>query len=664
MFKKRYTAKEGQSVGKSDVKKLRSAVLDVIGKENADRFYLMVGKKDTVTKRKYQCGPGSSAFVYSVNDVPFFVSVDVVSEEEQDTITHANRFSFPMVPTVFFFLRLHQLLADKPAEWASVVADAGAAVVCRGPTSRFLLSGAHLMMPGVLSVQKKSRLDVGDMALVYSVGVDVPYAVGIVTHSMAAKQEAGVGVFVLQCYRDNLWQEYENRFVTNYSLSSQTPLIPSAFEADEVCESYPAPVAAAAGERSPINENEDGESGDENVEPAADYAAIFADEDAVLTFSLCEGAKQVSASQLPLPMPQFTSLVVHAYPRDGAHTSAIQFKDTKYKKALAFFQNFPELLTIEETSPGVHSVTKLSRSADIMKKHNSAYADFLATVHRDGCDKEARALQAKLLADGTGVFRQHIVSATVLYAAPRDLDDDLARVLLLGEELNIPRDALYPTIEQVTTGTVPVYEKSVIGDNVLQDLYTRKTLTDNLTHYMKAHSLLVVSETDKSELPRVKIDGILAMMFSSKAYAPELPLDQAKQAMLGLFRPKHEIVLQTTVEGSSLASDNLIPRRIIKNGALPKVHVWSEKATNNKFITVVKNLEAFGFDLQLLADQWKKQFSTSSSIVDPSADMKNLKQGTKIQLEIHLQGNLQVKVEATLLKDANLPPMQLVSKKG
>ncbi|KAK7195619.1 Translation initiation factor SUI1 [Novymonas esmeraldas] len=664
MFKKKYSSKEDQSVGKSDIKKLRADVLDVIGKDNADKFDLIVGKKDTVSKRRCQCGSGGSAFVYSVNDVPFFVSVDRVGEEEQDVITQSNRFSFPMVPTVFFFLRMRQLLVDHGGVRVGSANGRVATVVCRGPTSRFLLSGAHLMMPGILSVEKRTPLVVGDVALVYSIGVDAPYAVGIVTGNMTAKQDTGVGVFVIQCFRDNLWQQFENRFVANYSLSSHVPLIPSEFGEDEVLESFPgasvdaAEPQALAGGASSVDAIGDGDA------PAVNYAELFTDEDAVLTFCLCEAAKQVSKSLLPITLPQFTSIVVRSYPRDGVHTEAIQFKDTKHKKALAFFQRFPELLTISETSPGVHSVIVMNRSADVMRQHNARYADFLATVHQDGCDQEARALQAKLLADGTAVFRQNIVSTCVLYAVPRELDDDLARVLLMGEELNIPRDALFPTIEQVTTGTVPVYERVPVPDSVFQDLYQRRALVDNLKSYIKVHGLLVVTEAEKGKLPCVKIDDTLSLMFSSKTYAPELPLDQVERAMLSLFRVKYEIVLQTTVEGSTLATENLVPKRILKNGSPPKVNVWAEKATGNKYVTIVRNLEAFGLDLQLLSAQWKKQFSTSCSVVDPSTEMTNLKSGTKIPLEIHVQGSLQLKIEAALLKEVNLPPSQLVSKKG
>ncbi|CAJ1013562.1 Pre-PUA-like domain/Translation initiation factor SUI1, putative [Leishmania lindenbergi] len=663
MFKKKCTTKEAQSISKSDVKKLRADVVDVIGKNSAEKFDLVVRKKDTVTKRKYQCGSGSSVFVYSVNEVPFFISIDRLGKEEHNVITEARPFSFLIVPTIFFFLRLHQLLAEKGDEWTSVVNEVGVAIICRGPTSRFILSGAHLMMPGILSARKKTPVSVGDVALIYSLGVDVPYAIGIVTSSMAARQDTGVGVFVVQCFRDSLWQEFENRFITNYSLSSELFLIPSEFEEDEVREKL-SEMGVATTENENTNHHVfNNEVTEGNEAPGVDYTDIFSDVDRVLKFCLCEAVKQVSCSLLPMPMQQFTSIVVHSYPRDGAHTSAIQFKDTKYKKALTFFQGFPDLLTVVETSPCVYCVTQVTKSADLMRQHNALYADFLSTVHMEGCRKEAQELQAKLLADGAGVFRQCIVSASVFYAAPRSLDDDLIRILLLGEELNIPRDSLFPTIEHATTGIVPIFEKAPIDDSVLQEIYTQKTLVDNLKNYIKAHNLLVVSDSEKGKLPRVKIDDVLSMMFTFKAYTSEMPLDQVKEGMLRLFRLKHEIVLQTVVEGASLASDNLIPKRLIKNGPLPKVNLWSEKSTNSKLITIVQNLESFGFDIELLADQWKKQFSTSCGVVDPSTKLKNLKPGTKIPFEIHLQGDLKQKVAAALLKEANLPPSQLICKK-
>ncbi|KAG5504958.1 hypothetical protein JKF63_04405 [Porcisia hertigi] len=664
MFKKKYTSKEGQSVGKSDLKSLRADVMIVIGKDNADKFDLIIGKKDTVTKRKYQCGPGSLAFVYFVNGVPFFISIDRLAGDDQDVITPASRLRFPMVPTVFFFLRLHQVVLENGGDWTSVVNECGVATVCHGPTSRYLLGGAHLMMPGILSTQKKTSLVIGDVALIYSLGVDVPYAVGIVTNNMAVKQDTGVGVFVVQCFRDNLWQEFENQFLTNYSLCSHTPLIPPEFEEEEVHERVSRVSASMTENPSPDCDLLNSEAAEGKEVSVIDYSEFFSDEEKTLRFCLCEAVKQVTRTLLPMPMPQFTSIVLHSYPRDGAHRTAIQFKNTKYKKALSFFQSFPDLLTVSETSPGVHCIAEIKKSAVLMRQHNALYADFLSTVHRERCEEEGRALQARLVADGAAVFRQHILSASIFYAAPRRLDDDLIRVLLMGDELSIPRDALFPSIEQVTSGTAPVFERTPVDDNILDEPYSRLTLVDNLKNYIKHHGLLIVSEAQDRKLPTVKIDDTLSKMFSSKTYAPELPLDLVVEGMLGLFRLKHEIVLQTVVEGSMLASDHLIPKHIVKNGPLPKVSVWSEKSANNKVITIVQNLESFGFDLELFANLWKKQFSTSTCVVDPSKEMKNLKPGTRIPLQIHLQGSFQVQITAALVKDANIPQSQLSSRKG
>lgn len=669
MFKKKYTIKEAQSVGKSNVKSLRADVLAEIGKDNGDLFDLIVGKKDTVTKSKCQCGSGASAFVYFVNEVPFFISVDRMSQEEQSVISEERVSGFSVVPTIFFFLRLHQLLDDKKEQWMHLIGEAGAAVTCFGPTSRFLLSGAHLMMPGILKVQSSTPLVEGQLALIYVSGLNVPYAVGFVTRNLVLRKGVGVGVYVAHCFQDNLWQEHENRFLTNYSLSSQAALIPAQFGESEIQEeTLNAPLPAEVEE--PANENNDAEinsESDENKHPdgssATKAAEFFSDEDAVLTFCLCEAIRQLSRTDLPLPLPQFTSAVVRSYPRDGAHVSPIQFKDTKYKRALPFFQKFPDLLTIAEVSPGVHSVMSVNKSALVMREHKAKFTEFIETVHRDACENEARALQSKLLESGTAIFRQSIVSAGVFYVASRSLDDDLVRVLLLGDELNIPDGVRFPTLEQVMNGTVPKYEPLPIDDSVFDELYTRKALVDHLKKYIQAHSLLIVSTGGKGEMPKVKLDITLSKIFTSKCGASELPLNQAEEGMLRLFKVKHQVVLQTLVEGSALASENLVPKTILKSGNLPKVNVWAEKVTGNKFVTIVRNLESFGFDLNLLARQWKKQFSSSCSVVDPSVEMRNLKSGTKIPLEIHLQGSLAPKVEAALLNEANFPPSALVSKK-
>ncbi|KPI87778.1 hypothetical protein ABL78_3136 [Leptomonas seymouri] len=661
MFKKKCTIKEAQSLGKSNLKSLRVDVLDVIGNDNSDIFDLIVGGKHTVTKSKYQCGAEASAFVYSINNVPFFISVYRLSEKERALVTDDRCRSYAMIPTLFFFLRLHQLYGDKSERWSRLVDKAGVAVTCLGSTSHFLLSGSHLMIPGIVKVHSTASVTVGQLALVFTAGVNVPYAVGFVTSNLVAQKDSGVGVYVVQCFRDNLWEEHENHFLANYSLSSNALLIPAQFGENEVALEN----KGTSHEEAPVDLQDDNESAIDSPDNNANegvrskYAALFQDEDAVLKFCMCEAVKEISRSSLPLPLQQFTSAVVQLFPRDGAHTEHIHFKDTRYKRALPFFQRFPELLTISETSPGVYSVSSVNKSAPVMLEHMTKYKTFLETDHREACEKEARDLQAKFLEDGVAVFRQRVVSSGVFYTAPRDLDERLVRILMLGEELNVPESVRFPTLEQVMGGTVPKYEPTPIDGKVFDELYTRKELVDNLKKYIVSHSLLIVNASGKGQLPNVKINETLSILLSSKEYASELPLNKVQDAMLRLFKINHEVVLQTVIEGSSLASEHLIPKRILKPGNLPKVNLWSIKL-RNRDVTIVRNLESFGFDLDLLARRWKKQFSLSCRVVDPAAEMKGLKTGTKIPLEVHLQGNLVSKVEAALLNEANLPQSVLV----
>lgn len=665
MFKKKFSTREAQSVGKGNAKTLRVEVLDVIGKDNGELFDLVIGKKIAVTKTKHQCGSSASAFVYSVNDVPFFISVDRLADEEQSLITDGRPHRYSIVPTVFFFLRLHQLLADKKEQWTHFVSDAGVAVTCFGPTSRFLLNGAHLMMPGIIHVRAKTTASAGDVALVYTHGVDVPYAVGFVTDNLVSQRDAGVGVYIVQCFRDNLWQEHANRFMVNYSLSSNAPLIPSQFGENEVAgepSANPQPEEPAEAHGSECAEVES--SAYEGKNRSADIVTLFEDEDAVLSFCLCEAVKQLSCSMLPLPLPQFTSIVVQSFPRDGVHTEPIQFKDTKYKRALSFFQQYPELLTITETGPGAYSVLSVNKFAAVMRQHAAKNKSFVETEHREACEKEARALQAKIIENGTAVFRQSVVSAGVFYAAPHNLDEDLVRLLLLGEDPTSPEDVHFPTLDQVTNGTAPECEPTPIDRDIFDELYTRKALMDNLKKYVQTHSLLVINTAGKGRLPNVRIDKVLSKLFSSEDYAPELPLDKVEVAMLRLFKTKCEIILQTVMEGSSLASENMVPKRICRSGGLPKVSVRVKRVKNNKVVTVVRNLDALGFDLNLLARQWRKQFSCSCSVVDPVTKKRNFKLNTDFPLEINLQGNLIAKVKAALLNEANLPPSVLVSREN
>lgn len=701
MFRKKHTVKEVQALGKSDAKKLKAGLLAVFGDEFEDVVDAVWDKKASVSRRRWQFNPGVSAVLYLVNELALVISVDGLPADAADLVPK-NAHRDVLVPTVHFFLRARQFLHENPDRFRTFVAKVPLNVYCRGPTSRFLLSGAHLMIPGIVAADKTEIPPTGSLALVFSVGTDAPYAVGLTTARLTNNDSAGVGVYIINCFTDSLWQEFEAVFVASCIDKSGQRVanpLPPEFQSNEVMEHLPEgsdaaePVdqisnrdtttsCSAPQETTPAMDEEPVAAevaevcSDEAPAVAAtvesenaimnDYTGLFSEEDEVLKFAFFEAVKAVPKSMIPLPLTQFTAAVVNAYPRVNADSRAIDFKSTKYKHALTFLKLFEGVIEITEVSPGVHSITKIDKSSPLVRNHTRTFKEFLDMVQKPAKEVEARAAEMRLMEDKKTVFNQQIVSVESSYRPRRNsgMPDDVARITLEGNiEAVVAHETerKLPTLEDVEKDqkTMETAEDlPPVDDEVYSTLYPRKTIADNLRSYVKARGLLVLpgpNNAGKSTIPSVKLQGALSS-YQAENGEEEIPLNKLEEIILKRhFSLITEIVIQTSVSGSATMSEFIPPRHLVKNGLPPHINVWTEKRSGNKIITIVKNLKALGFDLDGLCRAWRQRFSTSCKVVDPAAEMTNLKSGTTIPMEIHVQGDITGKLATVLTKELGIP---------
>ncbi|CAD2218392.1 translation initiation factor 2D [Angomonas deanei] len=536
----------------------------------------------------------------------------------------------------------------------------GSCVFCRGPTSRFLISGANLMIPGVVGVEGESSVIEGGMALIFSLGTQCPYAIGVFSKNAEENSESGVGVIVTHCYKDELWQDTVSAFAASCgALSSSTQTVPSYFKEDSVEEDLSgftadqdetqAPEAAGDVEKHAEEENQSTEWND-----------LFKEEDNILNFCLCSTVRTISASQLPMPLTKFTSLVSLSYPR-GVSCQPVSFEKTKHKKALAFFESIPDFLKITEQQKGVHVLESVNKSSIFFRENKTIFEEYYTKVFLPALDEESLKLEAERLKDTKLVFHQKIVSYSIIFKPKKQLlSEELIRVLLLGKHSTAAENK-FPSFEEVATAkTEKVPEENDAAEirEALNEVYLKKDIHANLMSYIKSNSLLKPGED--GGLPTILLHGALGDLPSKGC--SEAPLNKVVDYTLHCFQQMYELVLQTSVVGAEATGGSIPPRTIIKTGVIPSVHVWAERSHSKKEVTIVKNLEALGFNIDLFAHTWKKKFSVSCSVTDPSKDMHNLKPGKKVPLEIHVQGN-KVNLVLDALKEAGVPSDAIVQGK-
>lgn len=671
MLSKKYTVKGTHSLRKNDVTALKSAVQNLVGDE-CSVISEIFEKKNKWSEQIWSLGLGMKVSLYLCEKVPFFVEIkDFLMNDEED---ESREFLF--FPTIFFFLKFREVFSLESSN--NFPQKMGSLLMCRGPTSRFLISGAHLMIPGILrsSLNSSSRL-----AFIYSVGTPFPYAIGYMTKNLLAGNNNGIGAFILHCYKDCLWSGFYDAYVTDYALcaahGANCVALPTEFTEKEVFENL---VSLQQSESHEIHQDPNAVSNPANVQNTDNLTSVIHENDVSgeldlegqvvggvkelvsfseeekLMFCFAETLKTVTPTMLPLKVSYFMALFTPNYPRITEDSKPVDFKNTSFKKALTFLQSL-EYLTIEETTKGVHSITRMMHRGRLLTEHEEKYRDFLDNVHTPFVERERLTMEQKALETDKVLYEQKLISVELVFKPDKKMNRNLAYVLLLGKEVD--DTALFPSLGDKPKVVVPPPADDEELAAAFEKFYSRKQVSDHVDAYIKAKGLLVVDKENPRAVPHVRLDGALIPLLKTTS-SSLVPVNQIGQICLKTaFHVIHELIIQTNVKGiSDTGASSIPPKRIQKEGPLPIVEVLVEKRGNKK-VTVVKNLEAAGFTLKPLCSKWKLQYSTSCLVFDPDDGVER-KGGKKHPKEIHIQGSFVLEMKNTMINELGFLPHMVV----
>eukprot|EP00796_Vickermania_ingenoplastis_P010207 gene10207-7151_t len=614
-----------------DAAKLRLGVSSLFSGECDQLLDQVFDRKHSVSEQVWTFGPGAKASLYLVNKVPLFVEVNrfTVDPNNSSEETEMNI----IFPTVFFFLRFRELVqfqCETDPEKPTGAALAATLLFCRGATSRFIISGAHLMIPGIVAARlhPDKRL-----ALIFSMGNTIPYAIGYVSQALVEENKNGIGAFVLNCFKDNMWNTFVTDYNKNWALSSSmSASLPPEFTDKEVTEIInDAPIEDAnVAVQEVAQEDPEKES----------YA--FSIEDRI-KFCLIETIKMVTA---PIPLSQFMALFAVNYPRDTDTAKPIDFKETPYKKALTYLHSL-DWIAMEEPHAGVHVIAKISHRVGAIRDHDLAYGPFLETVHLPRIEAERIKMQQEAIESDKVAYEQKILSVNVLYAPRYDLDRSLASVLLLGI---VPEDTRFPELGEDPVKAAPECCTNAELQVAMNQLYGAKHIINNINKYIREKNLIVTSAEPRS-MPTVRVNEVLAAL---QAGVPAIPVNQIGERCLERFTKVNQIILQTSIKG--LTSSSIIPpKQITVKGRQPVITLSVVTKRGRKMVTIVVGAQEVGFDLHLLCLEWKALYSTSCNIVDPNDKPSR----SKYPLEIHLQGTFTNELRDHLTSNLGVPIFSL-----
>ncbi|CCW65569.1 unnamed protein product [Phytomonas sp. EM1] len=659
MFHRKYIIKETHPLGKRETKKFKEDVAAILGPKFSSICESLFSKKNPILKQVWKIAE-ASAVLYLVDQVPLFVTVEEFPHDMDVAL-----FRFPnrniMLPTIFLLLLARLIFHETSQNMIDFSQSVGFSVSCHSPTSRHILSGAHLMMPGIVSCTKggSSENVEGSITLIYALQNDTPFAVGLATHYLAAKSSSGIGIYVISCFNDLMWKHFYSSFhMKSLAFSIGLNSVPREFTEKQIF-----PVISDAGNDLLLDDLEK-QVDDTSDEPLpdniqdSDFSSIleechqlFPDEESILEFSFCEAVKSIKPSMLPLPLSEFTAIFVKSYPLISSDSKEIDFRKTHVKKALSYFKRFPDVIEITEISEGNYVIVNRNRDAPLLRDHNSKFSIFLKEIHEPRKAQLSQKNQMDKLRDFSTVVLPKIISVSELYFVGKDLEQDFFTSFFVdsGAFQAITQSSELPK-ERITN--LDNVDKPSVDPSIFNDGLTAKEIMNAVNNYIKLNKL-TVSLSQDSKIPFVKLDAKLSQFACSNS--SEMLITTLRDRILRRFTLKHKIVWKPAVQNDSMDVDDIHSRCILANGSPPIVKIWTKMERGNKIITIVENLDHYCLDFHTISAFFRKQLATSCFEYSQNGKLETLKGGKKNKLLTALKGDLKDKVRKLILNEFGIP---------
>ncbi|XP_067913387.1 eukaryotic translation initiation factor 2D isoform X2 [Heterodontus francisci] len=599
MFAKPFRVKSNTAIKGSDRRKLRTDIQSAFPSLSNDQLSHLIPNKEELNVVKMYLHKGESVTAYVLNKNPIFFEV--------------NKRLYPTVYTLWS----HPDLLATFTTWRPVLPK--------------LAGGADLMLPGVV-VPPSGLPEVlqGDLCAVNLVGSRAPVAIGLVTMpttEMLAAGMKGKGVTTLHTYLDQLWAFGEK---TNPPVIPHNRCDPGEFrdqmeeeeEEGEEEEKEEEVIIAADGIEnvtavldSSESDTPDMDSLCLNVETESEHVSSATghvnDSKAHTSYivdqqEMTEDSEnqQDTAENIRTVQEQMDELLLQCF------LHALKFK---VKKA-----DLP-LLTSTFLKVHIYPCCPEGRQLDIKKSSYKKLSKFLQSM------QQRQIVQVKELSKGV----ESIAAVNWKHA---DLQSFKIPEAATGEEVvKIDRDSesLYqpPEIKSfysVSSKLLPLFEHAGLKKD---DILSIVDIRSIVTNYVKSNELIDDYNKNYVTINPTLCDCILEK--SEHHAITKLTWDDLFTRCLQRVQRCHQV----TIPGQ---------KPIIRKGNIKHISIDVAQRASNKKVTIIKNLEVYGLDPQLLGNALQQRAQASVTM--------NLVPGTKDKMALQVQGN-QVNHIAKLLTE-------------
>ncbi|CAF0956417.1 unnamed protein product [Adineta steineri] len=333
MFRKDFKSKGYTQVKSSDRKKLRQQFQQTYPSIPDDILSLTIplGKGEDFTSCKLLLSTGDDILVYSTNKIPwFFIVEDIKTKTER------------ILPTVYLLWKYPDLLKLKFHTHKHVF--------------NYLMNGADLMLPGLLlppggvTLQTFRHVQRDELCSICLDDNRYPIGIGQTTmdgEDMYMSGMKGRGVVPLHIYQDALWN-IGPRSEVPYEKEQRQLFVT---DQEKINENTEQACAQASNDINSLNLNEESISASPSNE-VPDHPESMDEILDTIFFYLCQ--RKAKSYELPLLASHFYTIMQDCVP--GLTLDLKLSSHKKFSKFLQYQQQINNLISLEETKPGVLAI--------------------------------------------------------------------------------------------------------------------------------------------------------------------------------------------------------------------------------------------------------------------------------------------------------------------
>ncbi|XP_067863638.1 eukaryotic translation initiation factor 2D [Heptranchias perlo] len=601
MFAKPFRVKSNTAIKGSDRRKLRADVLAAFPSLSSSQLSDLIPSKEELNVVKMFLHKGEAVTAYVLNKNPVFFEMDKT-----------------LYPTVYALWSYPDLLAAFTT-WPAVLPK--------------LVGGADLMLPGVVAPPSGlPKVLQGDLCAINLVGNRAPVAIGLVTMStpeMLAAGMKGKGITTLHTYMDQLWafgektnppviahkhcdpgeigdqmeeeeeeEEEEEVIIDAVSIENVTALLDRTAsdtpDIDNLClnvETESEGVTSATDQANDskahaleIVDLKEITEDTGNHQDTAEIIRTIQEQMDELLLQCFLHALKFKVKKTDLPLLTSTFLKNHMYPC-CPEGRQLDIKKSSYKKLSKFLQSMQQRHIVQ--------VKELSKGVESIAIVNWKHADLKSfTVPETATGEE----MVKIDEESETLYQPPEISSYYNVSS---------KLIPLFEHAGLKKDAT------LSSGDVRSIITNYVKSNELIDDYNKNYVTINPT--------LCDCILEKSEYHTVT----------------KLKWDDLFTRCLERLQQCHQV----TFPGQ---------KPIIRKGSIKPISIDVAQRASNKKVTLIKNLEVYGLDPQIVGNALQLRAQASVTM--------NQVPGTKDKILLQVQGNQVNHIAKLLTEEYRIPP--------